>query len=147
MGEVTACYYWNFDKSLWSSDGCHKVEEESDLLTTVCKCNHLSNSAALMDMSGSEKRDNLKSQLTYFCSGFSVCGLLATIVIILKRRIKNKDEDESGKSEHNTNSVIICFLCVSLIIVNILVVTTMDKTDSKVRNTKGSNFYLKDRIF
>jgi heme/copper-type cytochrome/quinol oxidase subunit 2 len=95
-----------------------------------------------MDMSGSEKRDNLKSQLTYFCSGFSVCGLLATIVIVLKRRIKNKDEDESGKSEQNINSVIICFLCISLIIVNILVVTTMDKTDFKVKNTKGSNFYL-----
>ncbi len=63
FGDKIGCNFWDFN----SSNGCQRVNEESDLYTTVCKCNYLTNFVALMDTSGRQENDDIKSKLTYFC--------------------------------------------------------------------------------
>ncbi len=125
FGEKISCNYWDFKRSLWSSKGCFKVDDESDLFTTVCKCDHLTNFAALMDMSGKEENTDLKSKLTYFCSGLSIACLIFTILINLK-----KSDNEDNKKVMKT--MIVCNLSVCLIIVHLLVILSMDRTENKV---------------
>jgi hypothetical protein len=129
LGEETSCRYWDFERYLWSSKGCYKVEEESDLFTTVCKCNHLTNFAALMDMSGREENDDLKQKLTYFCSGLSVACLLFTILINLKKNSETDNED----NKKFMKTMIVINLSICLIIVHLLVIFTMDGTKNKVK--------------
>jgi len=132
LGEEISCRYWDFERYLWSSKGCYKVEEESDLFTTVCKCNHLTNFAALMDMSGREENDDLKQKLTYFCSGLSIVGLIMTIIIILKPKKVGK-RDLRMESNRKLRDIIACNLCICLLIVNILVVSALNRLDIKVK--------------
>jgi latrophilin 2 len=129
FGDEVSCRYWDFERYLWLSKGCYKVEEESDLLTTVCKCNHLTNFAALMDMSGREENDNLKEKLTYFCSGLSVACLLFTILISLKKNSETDNED----NKKDMKMMIVINLSICLIIVHLLVIFTMNSTENKVK--------------
>jgi hypothetical protein len=132
FGDETECKFWDFKKSLWSSEGCHKVEDESDLFTTVCKCNHLTNFAALMDTSGRETNNIFKSTLTYCCSGLSIIGLIFTIILNLKPR-KMRKRDLRKESKRKSKTIIAINLCFSLLTVNILVISFMDRIDIKVK--------------
>jgi hypothetical protein len=132
FGDDIECKFWDFNNSLWSSNGCYKVEEESDFFTTVCKCNHLTNFAALMDTSGREKDNLIKSILTYFCSGLSIVGLIITIIIILKPKKVGK-RDLRMESNRKLRDIIACNLCICLLIVNILVVSALNRSDIKVK--------------
>ena len=46
------CVYWDFDSLSWSDDGCHVDYLNSNLLKTVCKCNHLTNFGLIFDING-----------------------------------------------------------------------------------------------
>jgi hypothetical protein len=130
FGDKIGCNFWDFNTSLWLSNGCKQVNEESDLYTTVCKCNHLTNFAALMDMSGRQENDDIKSKLTYFCCGLTIACLIFTILSNFKH--KKGDENTEEEEERKQRTLIICNLCVSLMVVNILVITAMDYTKEKV---------------
>ncbi len=135
FGDEISCRYWEFERYLWSSKGCYKVEEESDLFTTVCKCNHLTNFAALMDMSGREGNDDLKGKLTYFCSGLSVACLLFTILISLKKKSETYYITSSHYEDNKKDMkmMIVINLSICLIIVHLLVIFTMNSTENKVK--------------
>jgi hypothetical protein len=59
------CVYWDFETEMWSSNGCYLILDDSDRDHSVCECNHLTNFAAIMDMSGRETNDHsIKSLMT-----------------------------------------------------------------------------------
>jgi hypothetical protein len=129
FGDKIDCKYWDFNTTLWSSSGCHRVKEESDFYTTVCRCSHLSNFAALMDISGREGNTSLKEKMTLFFSGISVICLLITLIsVILSYCNKTKEE----KANDIVETSIFCNISLCLILVNIVVIFGMDKTDEKV---------------
>ncbi len=131
FGDKAQCFHWNFEKSVWLSNGCFKIVNESDLFQTVCKCNHLTNFAALMDISGREKNDLSKSILSYFCCGLSIIGLVLTILIILKPEgFRNRDLRVENKKRLKV--IINCNLCICLLVSNITVILGMDRTNVKV---------------
>ncbi len=132
FGDEIECKFWDFENSLWSSNGCYKVDDESDLFTTVCKCNHLTNFAALMDTSGRETNNLTKAILTYLCSSLSIIGLIITMIIILKPR-KTGKRDLRMESNRKLRDIIACNLCICLLIVNILVVSALNRLDIKVK--------------
>lgn len=128
FGDKINCVFWDFNQSKWSSDGCHKSDEESDLLHTVCKCNHLTNFAALMDVKGRESRNLVKSLLTCICSIVSILGLCFTINLIIRSKIRSERALKSGNLTE-MRSIITCNLCICLLITNILVLAGMDRTN------------------
>ena len=66
------CVFWDFITKKWSSNGCELVFEDSNREYSVCECNHLTNFAAIMDLSGREGNEYFKSLLTYICCGISI---------------------------------------------------------------------------
>jgi len=136
FGDKTECHFWDFKTWLWSSEGCYKVDEESDLFTTVCKCDHLTNFAALMDTTGRESNNIYKSVLTYCCSGLSIISLIITIVLILRPK-KIKKRDLRIESVRKLRNIITCNLCICLLIVNIIVISLMDRIEIKVKTFKS----------
>jgi latrophilin 2 len=126
FGDKTGCVYWDFNNSLWSSEGCYKAVDESDRFHTVCKCNHLTNFAALMDVSGRESNDHLKSILTYCCGILSIIGLILTINLILRSKVSYDKHSRKGNL-NELRSIITCNLCICLLMTNTLVLFGMDR--------------------
>jgi len=83
-----------------------------------------------MDTSGREDNEDVKSKLTYLCSGLSIACLIFTIVLSLHTR---KSQEITYDKERNLKTLIVCNLSVCLLIVNLLVVSAMDNTNNKVR--------------
>ncbi|XP_022097099.1 adhesion G protein-coupled receptor L2-like isoform X2 [Acanthaster planci] len=84
-GNVT-CVFWNTSKSLgksgaWSNNGCRLVS--SNLTHSICACNHLTNFAILMDVTGTHTtiapvHEKILTVLTYVgCAVSIVCLLLS----------------------------------------------------------------------
>lgn len=129
-GDRIDCVFWDFSRYEWSSDGCYKVDNESDLLQTICKCNHLTNFAALMDVTGREERTLVKAVLSYICSFISIVGLILTINMVVGRQSQACDKICSVKASlENMRSIITCNLCICLLITNLLVVFGMGRTN------------------
>lgn len=103
------CVFWNFTSSEWSEDGCKLVD--NNRLYSICECDHLTNFAILMDISGRElEADPVKSALTMACTILSIIGLLITIVVFcFIPKLKTK------------RNLITANLCFNLLVVNVLV--------------------------
>ena len=108
------CVFWNFTTNEWSEDGCRLVD--NNRLYSICECNHLTNFAILMDISGRElEADSVKSALTMVCTILSIIGLVITIVVFsFIPKLKSK------------RNLITANLCFNLLVVNILVGFFMD---------------------
>lgn len=120
-GDEISCVFWDFNGSRWSDYHCHKIPELSFRNQTVCECNHLTNFAALMDISNRESNDSFKSKLTTVCCCLSIFGLSATILLLI-----------FIKSLRNRRSVITGNLSACLLVVNLLVVFGFDQNDHYV---------------
>lgn len=103
------CVFWNFTLKEWSDEGCRLIK--NDRFASVCECDHLTNFAILMDISGREQEaDSVKSALTMFCVILSIIGLSITIIVFtFIPKLKSK------------RNLITANLCFNLLIVNILV--------------------------
>ncbi|XP_077991650.1 adhesion G protein-coupled receptor L3-like [Glandiceps talaboti] len=82
------CGFWKFYHSgeggIWSNDGCSVVEVDADNTNLACKCNHLTNFAVLMQVSGNEIQLSsghsiALENLTYICSVSSIFCLVLTL--------------------------------------------------------------------
>ena len=82
--DVVHCVYWDFSTAQWSTFGCQYMSSESSPSTAVCVCSHLSNFAALLDVSGREENTAIKSLLTYIFCGASVLCLVVSIGLSLR---------------------------------------------------------------
>jgi len=78
-----------------------------------------------MDTSGREDNNDIKSKMTYFYCGLSIAYLIFTLLINFKKK-KNEDLEED-----NSKTKIVCSLSICLLVVNIIVILAMDKTDNK----------------
>lgn len=102
------CVFWNFTTKEWSEDGCRLVD--NNRLYSVCECDHLTNFAILMDVSGRELDSPVKSAISMLCVILSIIGLLITIVCFtFIPKLKSK------------RNLITANLCFNLLIVNVLV--------------------------
>jgi hypothetical protein len=130
FGDKMNCVFWDFESMKWSSNGCELISNDSNRDLSVCECNHLTNFAAIMDISGRETNDISKSILTYICCGLSIICLTLTVWLLLtsKRTKTNSITDKLV----NTRNIITLNLCLCLMIANILIVFGMDRTANKV---------------
>jgi hypothetical protein len=84
-----------------------------------------------MDVSGREGNSQVKDILTKVCCGLSIVCLLLTIgFLTLVRQLRNRRNN------------ITCNLCISLLIVNILVVFGMDNTEYNVSSFNTNTIKL-----
>jgi hypothetical protein len=123
------CVFWDFN---WMSSGCNLIDIDSNRGSTICECNHLTNFAAILDISGTEYNEYPKSLLTDICCGLSILTLVLTILLKIIKRKKINDTKIMDK----TNNMIICNLCICLLITDLLIVFAMDKTENKVNKYK-----------
>ncbi|KAH7641083.1 hypothetical protein DERF_000818 [Dermatophagoides farinae] len=118
FGMQPKCVFWNFETNLWSSRGCHVATEQSDRLKTTCVCDHLTNFAVLMDVSGQERPSKLKSILTIIMCALSIICLILTVVFfMICRELKSR-----------RNSIIIN-ISIIMIIIDLLVIFGLDRTE------------------
>ncbi|CAG2164218.1 unnamed protein product [Oppiella nova] len=74
LGDKVDCVFWDFQTSTWSSFGCVRDDTESHLWHTVCKCKHLTNFAALMDVNGRESKTLWLCQMSSALLLYSLLG-------------------------------------------------------------------------
>ncbi|XP_066023130.1 adhesion G protein-coupled receptor L4 isoform X2 [Pocillopora verrucosa] len=87
--EKKHCMFWSgFSKSPdgYSEDGCHVDTAKSNSEETVCRCNHLTYFAVLVDFDSdgtklSKKDGTILETITYVGLSLSVIGMLLTIVL------------------------------------------------------------------
>ncbi|XP_029345883.1 latrophilin Cirl isoform X1 [Acyrthosiphon pisum] len=79
------CVFWDYTENGWSEEGCSVIY--SNQTHTLCKCNHLTNFAILMDLknSGSEPLSIATNNMVMYisCIFSGICFLLAAITLQL----------------------------------------------------------------
>ncbi|RWS24239.1 latrophilin-3-like protein, partial [Leptotrombidium deliense] len=118
-GDVSKCMFWNLKTSDWSEEGCRV--DESTKSFTICECDHLTNFAVLMDISGREKPSETKSWLTLVCCTLSSICLMITICLLTSVR--------SLKSRRN---LITSHLCLCLLFMNLLTSYGLQQTHNTI---------------
>lgn len=122
-GDKMTCVFWDSFNLSWNSSGCWLDERSSSLHHTVCHCNHLTNFAILMDVSGRQKDNIGKSILTTVGLTSSTICLIATIFFLFAV--------PALKSRRTT---ITANICVCLLAVNFLVMFGIERTENEVIN-------------
>ncbi|XP_054157506.1 uncharacterized protein LOC128955854 [Oppia nitens] len=122
LGDDIKCVFWDFNHQKWSQDGCRHVISLSSREQTVCKCDHLTNFAVLMDTSGRETDSLTKNVLTLLFCSLSVICLILTIVIIIRKDLLLK------LRKH----LIVLNLCVCLLVADLLIMIGMDRNESLI---------------
>ncbi|XP_042714877.1 adhesion G protein-coupled receptor E3-like [Chrysemys picta bellii] len=118
--EVVRCVYWKFraGNGTWAEDGCTILYTNST--HTNCSCNHLTSFALLMGLTRVEDSDPL-TIITYVGLTFSLlCLLLAILTFLLCRSIRN------------ISTSIHLQLCLCLFLANLLFLTTVTRSSSRV---------------
>lgn len=117
------CAFWNFSKNggagEWDSNGCEVDASSSSNLQTTCRCNHLTNFAILMDMTGEMKDTPALTTLTIVCSVLSIICLMMTIASLICLR-----------ALHCRRSTIACNVSFCLIVSNLIMLTGFRQTQS-----------------
>ncbi|XP_078574311.1 adhesion G protein-coupled receptor L2-like isoform X7 [Branchiostoma floridae x Branchiostoma japonicum] len=118
------CSFWNFSNGgFWSSKGCIKAKESNDT-HTICECDHLTNFAILMDISGqgfTEADRFALSIITWVgCIISIVCLVFAICIFLGSRRVRCQ------------RTVIHANLCICLLLAEALFLAGVDRTENKV---------------
>jgi hypothetical protein len=79
------CFFWDFEKEIWSPTKCQLIPHDSNRINTVCKCYNATNFAALVD-----RKDRIDIELmTSLSCGLSTISLLSTLILILSKTLNN----------------------------------------------------------
>ena len=143
LGDRPKCLFWDFSRLRWSGRGCSLVEVESDRDSTVCQCNHLTNFAAIMDLSGRETDSYEKNIVTQIFCSLSVFSLILNIILITKTNLvfkvlkqnptkSRRDENEISKLMMKKRNLIVLNQSACLLVSDIIIMTGMDATYNKV---------------
>ncbi|XP_046556840.1 adhesion G protein-coupled receptor L3-like [Haliotis rubra] len=120
------CSYWKMDESQkrgqWSQDGCSMIQTNST--HTTCKCNHLTNFAVLMDITGTKLSPGHALSLRII----TLVGCIISIICLLFTWItfvafKNLQCDRTTIHKH---------LVYSLMLAEIIFVVGIDQTELKI---------------
>ncbi|XP_030850244.1 uncharacterized protein LOC100889793 [Strongylocentrotus purpuratus] len=122
------CVYWEYSTNAWESDGCDMTNTSET--HTECQCNHLTNFAVLMDVSGSPRRSERVEQvfriLSYIGCSFSIVGLLVTLAVYITDR----------KLRHLQHIRILMCLCITLLFLYVffIIMTALDRYPENLRS-------------
>ena len=84
MKMINLSFLANAQYGHWSENGCYK--EDHDLQFVMCRCNHLTNFALIMDVSSSEQNPKSLSIITFIGNILSIAGSVLTIVVHIRIR-------------------------------------------------------------
>ena len=127
-GDTVQCVFWDLDNKTWNSTGCVHDPIASTRRTTVCLCNHLTNFAILMDISGRQEDDKIKSVLTLVFLTASVISLILTIFFLIALPPIKSTPITNKRVTITTN------LCICLLITNFLLMFGVERTENIVSN-------------
>lgn len=124
------CVFWNFLRQKWSDEGCSFAWRESNRTTTVCRCNHLTNFAALLDVRGREDNDRIKSTLTYIFCGLSIFCFCISILISYRMSRVEKFTLANDQFRCRSNKYILNLnIAFCLLVTNFLTVAGLDRRE------------------
>ncbi|KAK3577487.1 hypothetical protein CHS0354_026437 [Potamilus streckersoni] len=111
---IPLCSFWDFDPSNltghWSQEGCQVIS--SCPSNTTCQCDHLTNFAVLMDVSGTELSPEHEMSLTTItyvgCTISILCLFISFVTFTLFRNL------QSDKNTINKN-LVLCLMIAELI--------------------------------
>jgi len=121
LGDQPICVFWDTKSLSWNSTGCWVDHYSSSLRHTVCRCNHLTNFAVLMDMTGRQVNDGWKDILSTVGMSLSILCLITTIILLLTV--------PSLKSRRTTITINICSC---ILAGNLLTLFALEKTENEV---------------
>lgn len=117
-----SCVFWDYTMSSWSEEGCHV--DKTNHTHTICKCEHLTNFAILMDVQATYLPPTHQMALqiiTYIgCIISVICLVLAIITFQLFRGLK------SDRTTIHKN------LCVCLLVAEVLFLAGIGQTDQAI---------------
>ncbi|XP_072026659.1 adhesion G-protein coupled receptor G7-like [Amphiura filiformis] len=125
VSNTSLCVFWDFDLQNgvgdWSTEGCTFVGIENDRV--VCQCNHLTNFAVLMDITGHGRIDAALNVITYVGCAISIIALVLTLCIFIGFR----------KLRSTRQRVVLIHFCISLLSLYVVFVAGIDTAvNSKV---------------
>ncbi|XP_064488959.1 adhesion G protein-coupled receptor L1-like [Ornithodoros turicata] len=117
------CAFWNFSKlggmGQWDTSGCEVDAATSTPLQTTCRCDHLTNFAVLVDMTGEVEDTPVMTVLTVVCCVLSIVCLTITMAcLICVRALRCR------------RSVIACNVSFCLIVSNFIILTGFKMTQT-----------------
>ncbi|XP_063614068.1 adhesion G protein-coupled receptor L3-like [Penaeus indicus] len=112
-----SCVWWDEAAYAWNTSGC--ALNYTDAHVTICRCNHLTSLALLMDVRGFLAKEGVRENPAYLagkwltlfgCSASAICLVLCIVCILALKQLR---ETTCWKTR--------CHLCVSLLLVQLLV--------------------------
>uniref|UniRef100_A0A8C8RDB3 Adhesion G protein-coupled receptor G7 n=1 Tax=Pelusios castaneus TaxID=367368 RepID=A0A8C8RDB3_9SAUR len=123
-----ACVFWDYNTKDWNTTGCIKERNDSNL---GCRCNHNSNFAILMSFQINYTYAEPLEIVSYIGSGFSIAGLVITILFQIVTR----------KTRKFSVTWMLVSLCTSMLIFNIIFISGIENPNAK---KNGSDMSSKD---
>ncbi|XP_033635708.1 adhesion G-protein coupled receptor G2-like isoform X2 [Asterias rubens] len=122
------CVFWkeegNDGRGGWSNDGCYQSLDNSDDNNIVCKCNHLTNFAMLMDVYSGEPipegHQLALSIISYAGCCISLIGLVLTLITYTCCVPNSRSKTTTGKNiRGDKRAKVLVNFVISLILVNL----------------------------
>ncbi|XP_065279654.1 adhesion G-protein coupled receptor G7 [Emys orbicularis] len=126
-----ACVFWDYSANDWSTTGCTKEGNKTELR---CRCNHTTSFAVLMSFKINYKYAKPLEIVSNIGSGFSIAGLVITILFQILTR----------KTRKFSVTWMLVSLCTSMLIFNIIFIFGIDNPNAKNNITVSTKNTLPD---
>ncbi|XP_066279159.1 adhesion G protein-coupled receptor L3-like [Branchiostoma lanceolatum] len=127
------CVFWDFEaeagQGAWSTEGCASRGEEKGLYT--CGCNHLTNFAAIFDVSGvgfGYHEKPLEVITIVGCVVSIVCLVLTLLSFVVTRKYKRRARTGHAKNQR----LVLINLCVALLAILVIFLAGINQTASPI---------------
>ncbi|XP_053872384.1 adhesion G-protein coupled receptor G7 [Malaclemys terrapin pileata] len=121
-----ACVFWDYSANDWSTTGCTKEGNKTELR---CRCNHTTSFAVLMSFKINYKYAKPLEIVSNIGSGFSIAGLVITILFQILTR----------KTRKFSVTWMLVSLCTSMLIFNIIFIFGIDNSNAKNNTAVSTN--------
>ncbi len=129
FGDRSLCSFWVLSTNSWAQNGCKLDKKRSNSIRSTCECDHLTNFAALADVSNREDKNLAKSILSYALSTSTCLFLGATLYLLQKHnRSRYTFYDDQFKVKTNRYRLNVS-ITVWLLISNLIILGGMDRVD------------------
>ncbi|XP_008498168.2 adhesion G-protein coupled receptor G7 [Calypte anna] len=122
-----ACVFWNYTANDWSTVGCAKGRDQF----LRCMCNHTTNFAVLMAFRIKYKYAKPLEYISYIGLGFSMAGLVITILFQIFTR----------KTRKSSVTWMLVSLCFSMLIFNIIFICGIENKNARNHSSNTTSYY------
>ncbi|XP_071614488.1 adhesion G-protein coupled receptor G7 isoform X2 [Heliangelus exortis] len=122
-----ACVFWNYTANDWSTVGCAKGRDQF----LRCVCNHTTNFAVLMAFRIKYKYAKPLEYISYIGVGFSMAGLVITILFQIFTR----------KTRKSSVTWMLVSLCFSMLIFNIIFICGIENKNARNHSSNTTSYY------